>query len=846
MAPPKYVPQYKQQIAHTCPADHVLYGGAAGGGKLLNLDTLVPTPTGWTTMGDLQTGDELFDENGAICRVVVAHPIEQEPVSYRLTFDDGSQIEACEDHEWLTYTADDLLALTKRTDEYRARRRERRPSRVAGRKSEAFTATISARNRVMTPPTFDPPTGTIKTTGEIAATLYTPRGRKNHAILVTAPIQLPDRELPLDPYLFGLWLGDGSTTTGVMTTADDEITEAFRAAGFRVAHYGKYQYGINGLVTILRSMGVIGNKHVPTEYLRASAGQRLALLQGLMDTDGTACDSGSVEFTTTKLRLALGVQELAASLGHKAVIRTGRATLYGKDCGPKYRIKWTPPEYVFRLPRKIERQQPSVRRTTKFRYIVSCERIDPVPMRCITVDSPSSLYLVGSSFIPTHNSRYSLEEAIATVREEPGAVVILFRRTYPELEKMIRESRAAIDPKEASYRASSYLWEFKNADKSPTGIGSVLRFGHMHQLQDMYRYQSDEFDLIIFDEGGLFEAAMIVFMHSRNRTALPNGWPRLRITANPGNIGHKYMLDTFVRPAGEHTLIAYWNFETHQWTLYPAGTRGKPKPYVVWKPDPSEEHLALGIEPKTRCFIPATVQDNKYIDAGYVASLMELPEDKKNALLYGDWDTYEGQFFSEFKEATHVIDPISPPAHWRKWRALDHGYYDPLACLWMTQNPETGQIIAYRELYQTNLTDTEACNLIKSMTPADEHIDFTVADKAMWRGSSNDRMMNTAMVYGQNGIHLMPANTDRIAGWSRMRDLLATNPEQGQPGLVFTRNCTHTIESLPTLVHSETNPEDLHDKHADSHCADACRYGIMSRGTVMTRRSTPIKAGKFR
>ena len=132
----------------------------------------------------------------------------------------------------------------------------------------------------------------------------------------------------------------------------------------------------------------------------------------------------------------------------------------------------------------------------------------------------------------------------------------------------------------------------------------------------------------------------------------------------------------------------------------PPGTRGAPKPYQVWRPEATEEHLQLGTTPRTRCFIPATVDDNRYIDAEYKSALLELPEAKKQALLYGDWDTYEGQFFAEFTEDTHVIDPISPQPHWPKWRGLDHGFYDPLVCIWFTMNPEDGQIIGYRELYK--------------------------------------------------------------------------------------------------------------------------------------------------
>ena len=442
-------------------------------------------------------------------------------------------------------------------------------------------------------------------------------------------------------------------------------------------------------------------------------------------------------------------------------------------------------------------------------------------------------------------SRYLIEEIIQGLIETPGETGFFTRRTYPELRKIIRDSKAIIPASLATYSKKDYQWEFKNWKEAANGQPSVLRFGHMFQEHDVEKYDTDEFGIIVFDEGSHFTPYQLNYMLSRNRSSLPNAWPRYRIGSNPGNISHNYLKKMYIDIPEDVDLIAYWCFDTHRWLAFPPGTRGRAKPYLVWRPDPTEEHIEHGVIPKTRCYIPATVRDNKYIGDDYIANLLELPESKRNALLYGDWDSFDGQFFAEFSEDTHVIDPISPQPHWPKWRGLDHGFYDPLVCIWFTMNPEDGQIIGYRELYKAGMTDAEACQLIKDMTPAGEHIDYTVADPAMWRGSSNDRMINTAMVYQRYGIYLIQGNNARVQGWSRVRDLLAINPETGKPGLVFTRNCVHTIESLPTLVHSDTNPEDLHDKHADSHCADCTRYAVMSRGSVAPRKLIRLKAGSL-
>jgi hypothetical protein len=186
-------------------------------------------------------------------------------------------------------------------------------------------------------------------------------------------------------------------------------------------------------LTALQKLGVLKNKHVPSAYLRGSAAQRLVLLQGLMDTDGTvAKGSGAAEFTNTNRRLAEAVVELACSLVHKANLRGGRARLNGRDCGPKWVVKWVPPEVVFRLPRKAEAQGIATRRTCRFRYVVKCERVESVPVWCIKVAAPDGLFLAGPTLIPTHNSDWLLMEAL-NYADVPGYAAILYRRTYADL-----------------------------------------------------------------------------------------------------------------------------------------------------------------------------------------------------------------------------------------------------------------------------------------------------------------------------------------------------------------------------------------------------------------------------
>src|SRR3990167_1648859 len=289
----KPLPSQEEFLNAMYTTEYLLFGGSAGPGKMLRCDEPIPTPNGWMKMGELRIGDSLFDENGIPAKVIAVTDVDPFPDSLKLTFDDGSEIEACSGHQWLTFNAVELGALTRRCDSWRVARRNRRPSRVTGHRSADFTKYLTERNRLNPPPILDPPSGTVRTTLEIFQTLKTKSGRSNHAIPVARPLSLPEADLPIDPYLLGVWLGDGGSDAASVTSMDAEIMESFRSLGYQIGFVHQKRgskaraFYVKGLLTQLRSVGVLKNKHIPAQYLRASLGQRLALLQGLMDTDGT-------------------------------------------------------------------------------------------------------------------------------------------------------------------------------------------------------------------------------------------------------------------------------------------------------------------------------------------------------------------------------------------------------------------------------------------------------------------------------------------------------------------------------------------------------------------------------
>lgn len=376
----------------------IIETGNLGGGtgeaqdKALDLATPIPTPTGWTTMGALQEGDQVLDEAGRPCSVIGTYEVPNAG-SWRLHFSDGTHIDCCADHLWVTWTEKDRKAYGRNvfTD--------------SNALPDNWPAWRSKRG-------FGP---RIRRTAELLDTLTSRPGVNNHTIPVTGALQLPTIGLPIEPYTLGAWLGDGTSIYGDITTGvgDEQIIEEVRAEGYKVDERVSVRatgraplYHVTGLRPLLRAHNLYANKHVPAAYLRASSEQRLALLQGLMDTDGGFSSGQQVLFRSTNEHLADAVLELARSLGQRPVKTKGRAKLNGVDHGPQYAVTWTPTIQVFRLRRKADRWQPNAGHGMSLlhRTIVRAEKIPNRPMRCIRVDSPNAMYLAGEAMIPTHNT----------------------------------------------------------------------------------------------------------------------------------------------------------------------------------------------------------------------------------------------------------------------------------------------------------------------------------------------------------------------------------------------------------------------------------------------------------
>ena len=404
------------------PGQMIVLAARPAIGKALALDTLLPTPGGWTTMGEVRVGDRLLAADGTPTTVVAATEVMTDRPCYEVTFDDGTVIVADGQHQWFTDT--------------RASRRSKQAAAVG-------------YNRYRHQRTFP----AIRTTEEIAATLRCPTAdtRLNHSVRTARPLVLSEAELPVDPYALGIWLGDGHSASARFTSDDPEIAMRIEGRGLRsVRHPASARiYSIQmpndvpqpasrgnhacidcgrpisrnrrcrechttraTVAGRLRSLGVLGNKHIPMSYLRASESQRRELLAGLLDTDGTVNPTGSVQFCVTDERLARDVRELVHSLGYRSGWSTRGVRGRNESRSTAYTITFTTDDEVFALERKKlvhkERRRRSTPRLTS-RFITSVRRVESVPVRCVQVDHSDHLYLAGPAMVPTHNSTLAVD-----------------------------------------------------------------------------------------------------------------------------------------------------------------------------------------------------------------------------------------------------------------------------------------------------------------------------------------------------------------------------------------------------------------------------------------------------
>lgn len=372
----------------------------------------------------------------------------------------------------------------------------------------------------------------------------------------------------------------------------------------------------------------------------------------------------------------------------------------------------------------------------------------------------------------------------------PGHRSLLLRRTFPELEEsLILASLESYDQKLATYKVADKKWQFQN--------NSVIKFGHMEQAKDRFAYQSAAYELIAFDELTHFEEPMYDYMISRCRTtkrkSMKGMVPHMIAATNPGGIGGPWVKERFIDPAPHGTVFDADN----------------------------------GLK---RAFVQARVADNPNIDEGYVARLMAMKDPvERRQLLDGDWEAFEGRFFTRWNRDIHVIEPFEVPDWWPRERGLDWGFRDPFACVWGAWGPDRALYI-YREAYEREMTTSEQAELVLDLSMG-EKILATYADPSIWAHDGTGE--TNAMRYARKGLYCAKAMNARISGWSAMIDAMRVQiDDEGVPhtGIYVFDTCTNWIRTTPMLPRSERNPEDCETKGVEDHLADATRYLIATHG----------------
>lgn len=391
---------------------------------------------------------------------------------------------------------------------------------------------------------------------------------------------------------------------------------------------------------------------------------------------------------------------------------------------------------------------------------------------------------------------------------------LILRKTFPQLAELIDKSlnyypRAY--PR-ARYNASAHTWTFPS--------GAKILFGSMQYTKDRTRYQGQAYDFIAFDELTHFTWEEYSYLFSRNRPNGPGTRVYIRATANPGGVGHGWVKERFVTASKPMTTI--WED-------------------VSWRDPDGKEHTAR----QSRIFVHSSVFDNPALlnnDPDYVRRLASMPEAERNALLYGNWDTFSGQVFTEWRNDpdhyvdrlnTHVITPFRVPDAWAIWCSLDWGYSRPFSVGWYAVDHDR-RLYRIREYYGctgtpntgVKLEPSEVARKIKQIEAEDPNLKGRrinrVGDPAIWGSDGTESigaLMERERVYFEKGDHA------RIDGKMQVHHRLAFD-DDGVPMLYVFSTCKHFIRTVPNLVYDEKDVEDI-DTDGEDHIYDELRYVCM-------------------
>lgn len=765
----------------------VLYGGP------LELGTGVVTNKGVRPIETLEVGDFVLTPKGEFSPVV-SIPFVGEELSFELTFSNGSKVVASAGHKWCVGTGD------------------------WGKTSQPFRTKIT----------------------QDLLDFKLSRGRNKYFIPSVSPFKGEEKNFYISPYTLGVLLADGCMTKSLSIFSEDsEIVERVRGelhSDYELIFSGGVTYRLvkksrnKGLPSEyreeLKRLGLFGkgafDKSVPKDYLFSSVEQRIALLRGLMDSDGTVRKfdgkrrAPELKYTTVSEFLKNDVVFLAHSLGYNTTVYT--ETLSSGSL--VYRVLLTGDLCPFHLSRKAETFHKFSPKAANNIYITDIKPVGNKRVMCIEIEDKDHLFVLGG-FITTHNSAGGgksfglLADAVRDL-PHPNFQGLIVRRTTEELRELVQKSQELYPKAIPGIKWSERKMEWR----APSG--GRLWMSYLERDQDLLRYQGQAFSYIAFDELTQWPTPDAWnYMRSRLRSTTPGMKTYMRATTNPGGPGHRWVKSMFIdpAPAGE----AFWatDLETGEIMRYPKLRKVGAK---------MEEHPKAGQPLFKRRFIPAALYDNPYLtaDGAYEANLLGLPEMERKKLLEGNWDIIEGAAFPEWNRNIHVVEPFNIPHEWPKFRCGDYGYSDASSVLWIAEHP-SGQLIVYRELYQKKILATDLADQIMEAEDG-ERILYGVLDSSVWR-KVGDTDLSLAEQMNVKGCRWRPSDRSkgsRLAGKQEVHKRLQVDEFTGEPRLVIFSTCTNLIAHLPTLPLDKNNPEDV-DTKADDHDYDALRYGLRTR-----------------
>ena len=369
-------------------------------------------------------------------------------------------------------------------------------------------------------------------------------------------------------------------------------------------------------------------------------------------------------------------------------------------------------------------------------------------------------------------------KAVMLCSRYPGLKVLLMRRTLPELRENHVRFLLPMLQGVARYKETENCFYFPN--------GSILKLGYCAAEKDVYQYQGQEWDVIILEEATHFTEEQMTFLTTCNRSVREDFTARMYYTCNPGNVGHAWVKRLFID----------------------RDYRGEENP---------DDYV----------FISASVYDNQVLmnaDPGYLRTLKNLPEDLRRAMLDGDWDVYEGQYFSEWRRDLNVIEPFQIPDWWQRYRAIDYGL-DRLACIWAAFD-ELGNAYVYRELCVSDTIVSDAARMI--LSAGDEPIAATFMPSDLM-GRSSQTGVSIYETFSSAGLQGTPVSNQRVPGWLNLKEWL--HPVVNENGVKVPRlrifsTCTELIKCIPLLRFAEKgDPSDAStEPHDITHAPDALRY----------------------